>query len=93
VKVVSKLVDLDFQVHRIEKYRNGGIVVLNDPEKSMATKVHISPEDAMTIAKAIFSSRAALVFVLTFPFQYWFGKNKGMKTDPKKGSGGPRSQV
>lgn len=88
MKVVSKLVDLDFEVHRIEKYKNGGIVVLNDPAKSMATKVHISPEDAMTIAKAIFSSGAALKFVLTFPFQYWFGKNKGMAVDAKK-SGAP----
>jgi len=88
VKVVSKLVDLDFEVHRIEKHKNGGIVVLNDPAKSMATKVHISPEDAMTIAKAIFSSGAALRFVLTFPFQYWFGKNKGMAVDARK-SGAP----
>jgi hypothetical protein len=87
VKVVSKLVDLDFEVHRIEKHKNG-IVVLNDPSKSMATKVQITPEDAMTIAKAIFSSFPALLFVLTFPFRYWFGgdkdasKNKGQRGRP-----------
>lgn len=75
MKVVSKLVDLDFEVHRIEKHKNG-IVVLNDPSKSMATKVQITPEDAMTIAKAIFSSGPAFLFVLTFPFRYWFGGNK-----------------
>ena len=87
MKVVSKLVDLDFEVHRIEKYKNG-IVVLNDPSKTMATKVQITPADAMTIAKAIFSSGPALLFVLTFPFRHWFGgkkeanKNSGQRGRP-----------
>ncbi len=85
MKVVSKLVELDFEVHRIEKTKHG-IVVLNDPTKSMATKVHITPEDAMTIAKAIFSSGAAFRFVLSFPFVYWFGKFKGK---PQKKGGRP----
>lgn len=79
MKVVSKLVDLDFEVHRIEKHKNG-IVVLNDPAKSMATKVLITPADAMTIAKAIFTSGPAFLFVLTFPFRHWFG---GKGTDKK----------
>jgi len=83
VKVVSKLVELDFEVKRIEKTKHG-IVVLNDPAKSMATKVHITPKDAMTIAKAILSSGVAFRFVLSFPFVYWFGKLKGQPK--KKGS-------
>lgn len=80
MKVVSKLVELDFEVHRIEKTKHG-IVVLNDPTKSMATKVHITPADAMTIARAILGSGAAFRFVLSFPFVYWYGKFKG---EPKK---------
>jgi len=84
VKVVSKLVELDFEVHRIEKTKQG-IVVLNDPARSMATKVHITPEDAMTIAKAIFSSGAALRFVLGFPFVYWYRKFKGQPGKQKQG--------
>jgi len=73
MKVVSKLVELDFEVNRIESYKNG-IVVLNDPTKSMGTKVHITPDDAWTIAKAVLSSGAAWRFMLTFPFVHMHGK-------------------
>jgi hypothetical protein len=81
VKVVSKLVELDFEVHRIESSKNG-IVVMNDPAVSMGTKVYITPADAMTIAGALLRSGAAWRFMLTFPFVHLYNSLK--KTDPKQ---------
>lgn len=83
MKVVSRLVELDFEVSRIESSKNG-IVILNDPEKSMPTKVHITPEDAMTIAKVVLGSGAAWKFGLTFPFRYLARKYGGAKKPQKK---------
>ncbi len=73
MKVVSKLVELDFEVNKIQSSKDG-IVILNDPEKAMATKVHITPEDAMTIARVVLGSGAAWRFVLTFPFLFVYRK-------------------
>ena len=81
MKVVSKLVELDFDVHRIESSKNG-IVVMNDPTVSMGTKVYITPADAMTIAGALLRSGAAWRFMLTFPFMHLYNSLK--KTDPKQ---------
>lgn len=80
MKVVSKLVELDFEVSRIEQGKRG-IVILNDPEKSMPTKVYITPEDAMTIARVVLGSGAAWKFMLTFPFLHLRDK---MRKSPKK---------
>ncbi len=85
MKVVSKLVELDFEVHRIEAHKRG-IVVMNDPGKAMATKVHLTPQDAMTITRAIFSSGAALKFLLSFPFVYWYGKLSSKERKQRSGT-------
>lgn len=69
MKVVSKLVELDFEISRIEKAPDG-IVILNDPGKAMATKVHVSVEDAVSIAKVVLTSPAALWFMISFPFTF-----------------------
>lgn len=82
MKVVSKLVELEFEISRIEKTSNG-IVILNDSSKAMATKVHVSVEDAISIAKVILTSPAALLFTFTFPFTYLlrkFGARKAAST-------------
>ena len=81
MKVISKLVELDFEISRIEKAPNG-IVILNDPGKAMATKVHVSVEDAVAIAKVVLTSPAALLFILTFPFAYLRGAAGGGKSPP-----------
>ncbi|MDA5193868.1 hypothetical protein [Govanella unica] len=83
MRVVSKLVELEFHVDRIQSAKNG-IVILNDPTKSMATKVFIDPTDAMAIAKVVLSSGAAWRFMLTFSFSYL--RNKYRK--PQKKSAG-----
>ena len=83
MKVVSKLVELDFNVHRIESSKTG-IVVMNDPTVAMGTKVYITPADAMTIAGALLKSGAAWRFMLTFPFMHLYNKLK--KTDTKQRS-------
>jgi len=83
VKVVSKLVELDFNVHRIESSRTG-IVVMNDPTLSMATKVYITPGDAMTIAGALLRSGAAWRFMLTFPFTHLYSSLKRIDAKQQK---------
>ncbi len=83
MKVVSKLVELDFDVHRIESSKTG-IVVMNDPAVAMGTKVYITPGDAMTIAGALLKSGAAWRFMLTFPFMHLINKLK--KTDTRQRS-------
>jgi hypothetical protein len=85
VKVVSKLVELDFEISKIEAAKNNnGIVILNDPEKSIPTKVHVTPEDAMAIAKVVLKSGVAWRFAFTFPYLYWKRKNKKSAKDQKK---------
>lgn len=83
MKVSSKLVELDFEISRIEKTPNG-IVILNDPAKAMATKVHVSVEDAVSIAKVVLTSPAALWFMVTFPFTFLRRKLGGAKASPAK---------
>jgi hypothetical protein len=81
LKVVSKLVELDFNVHRIESSKTG-IVVMNDPAVAMGTKVYITPADAMGIAGAMLRSGAAWKFMLTFPFRHLYSIVK--KPDAKQ---------
>ena len=81
MKVVSKLVELDFEISRIEKTANG-IVILNDPGKAMATKVHVSAEDAVSIARVVLTSPAALFFMVSFPFSVLRRKLGGGKKAP-----------
>lgn len=83
MKVVSKLVELDFEISKIEKTPSG-IVILNDPGKAMATKVHVSVEDAVSIAKVVLTSPVALLFMATFPFTFLRRKLGGGKAAPAR---------
>ena len=88
MKVVSKLVELDFEVCRIEASKTG-IVVMNDPAVAMGTKVYITPADAMTIARVILASGAGLRFLLTFPFRHLYHRLRGNAASQPGGPGGP----
>ena len=82
MKVVSKLVELDFDVSSIQSSKNG-LVVLNDPAVSIPTRVHITPEDAMRTACVVFRSGAAWRFMLTFPFVHLYRKFAPTKKKPR----------
>ncbi len=52
MKVVSKLVKMDFAVGKIER-KDQYIIISSDPERStIETKVHLSPEDVWNMIKA-----------------------------------------
>ena len=67
MKVRSKLADIDFVFGRFE-YKKDHLIVHSDPDRSMESKVYISPDDILAgIGKAL-SNPMVWVYVLFFPF-------------------------
>lgn len=67
MKVVSKLVKMDFAVGKIER-KDQYIIITSDPDRStIETKVRLSPEDAWDMIKAGLSW-PVISFVLSLPF-------------------------
>ena len=69
MKVVSKLVDLELYIGRIER-RGNALLVHSDPERSMPTTIHIAPSDVVEILKVMLKSPELWQFLLLMP---WFG--------------------
>ena len=69
MKVVSKLVDLELHIGRIER-RGNALLVHSDPERSMPTTIHIAPGDVVEILKVMLKSPGLWQFLLLMP---WFG--------------------
>ena len=70
MKVVSKLVKMDFAIGRIER-KDQYIIMISDPERStLETKVRLSPGDAVDLIKAGLSW-PVIKFMLTLPWLYW----------------------
>lgn len=80
MKVVSKLVNLDLQLSQIERHKNG-LVVSSDPEKSLATKIYLTPEDIGEILKMMLKNPPVLLYLVAFPFHYLRAKQP-TKQDP-----------
>ena len=67
MKVRSKLADIDFVFGRFE-YKKDHLIVHSDPERSMESKVYISPDDILAgLGKALSNPRVWLYF-LGFPY-------------------------
>ncbi len=67
MKVRSKLADIDFVFGRFE-YKKDHLIVHSDPDRSMESKVYVSPDDVLAgIGKAL-SNPMVWVYVLFFPF-------------------------
>ena len=69
MKVVSKLVNLELHIGRIER-RGKTLLVHSDPERSMPTTIHIAPSDVVEILKVMLKSPGLWQFLLLMP---WFG--------------------
>jgi hypothetical protein len=69
MKVVSKLVNLELHIGRIER-RGKVLLVHSDPERSMPTTIHIAPGDVVEILKVMLKSPGLWQFLLLMP---WFG--------------------
>lgn len=70
MKVVSKLVKMDFAIGKIER-KDQYIIMISDPARStIETKVRLSPSDAVDLIKAGLTW-PVIKFVLTLPWLYW----------------------
>ena len=74
MKVVSKLVKMDFAVGKIER-KDQYIIISSDPDRStIDTKVRLSPEDAWDMIKAGLNW-SVISYVLALPFLVWKSRN------------------
>ena len=69
MKVVSKLVNLDLKLAKIERHQ-AGLMVSSDPEQSLATKIYLTPEDMVHILKLLLKNPPTLLYLLSVPFHY-----------------------
>ncbi len=67
MKVRSKLADIDFVFGRFE-YKKDHLIVHSDPERSMESKVYVSPDDIVAGVGKALSNPMVWVYFLGFPF-------------------------
>lgn len=67
MKVRSKLADIDFVFGRFA-YRKDHLIVYSDPERSMESKVYVSPDDILAGLGKALSNPMVWVYFLGFPF-------------------------
>ena len=79
MKVVSKLVDLELHIERIERQGNV-LLVYSDPKRSMPTTIHIVPSDIVELLKVMLKSGGLWQFLLLMPW-LCFGSKKPRKVE------------
>ncbi len=67
MKVRSKLADIDFVFGKFE-YKKDHLIVHSDPERSMESKVYVSPDDIVSAAGKALSNPRVWLYFLGFPF-------------------------
>lgn len=67
MKVMSKLADIDFVYGKFE-YKKDHLIVHSDAEKSMPSKVYVSPDDIVSAFGKALSNPMVWVYFLAFPF-------------------------
>ena len=67
MKVRSKLADIDFVFGRIE-YKKDHLIVHSDPQRSMESKVYVSPDDILAGLGKALANPMVWVYFLGFPF-------------------------
>lgn len=67
MKVRSKLADIDFVFGRIE-YKKDHLIVHSDPDRSMESKVYVSPNDILAGLGKALANPMVWIYVLGFPF-------------------------
>ena len=85
MKVVSKLVDLELHIGRIEK-KERLLLVHSDPDRSMPATIQIDPYDVLEIAKRMIMSTGFWRFLLQMPWFLW-GYGKVLQNSKTTGSG------
>ena len=83
MKVVSKLVDLELHIGRIEK-KERLLLVHSDPDRSMPATIQIDPYDVLEIAKRMIMSSGFWRFLIQMP---WFLCRYGKVLQNSKATG------
>ena len=76
MKVVSKLVDLELHIDRIERQGNV-LLVHSDPKRSIPTTIHIAPSDIVELLKVMLKSGGLWQFLLLMPWLCFGSKKHG----------------
>ncbi len=67
MKVRSKLADIDFVFGKFA-YKKDHLIVHSDPDRSMESKVYISPDDVLGGLRKALANPMVWVYFLCFPF-------------------------
>jgi len=67
MKVRSKLADIDFVFGKFQ-YKKDHLIVHSDAERSMESKVYVSPDDIISGVGKALSNPMVWVYFLGFPF-------------------------
>ena len=78
MKVKSKLADVDFTIGSLSR-KDHLLVISNDPNQPMRSKVYVSPSDVTLFLRKFITSPSAWVFFLGFPWFYWKARKKTAK--------------
>lgn len=79
MRVVSSLADIDFSVGKISR-KGADLVIESSDDSTIATKVTITPRDALHSVARLVISPAVWLFLLRLPFAA-FGGKRGGKAD------------
>ena len=66
MRVVSSLADIEFGIGRISRV-GGDLVIASDDDSTIATKVTVTPRDALRSLGVLATSPSAWRFLLTLP--------------------------
>jgi len=72
MKVVSRLVKMDFKIGTMER-KDDQLMITSHPSQPMKTKVYMSAEDAFGMIGSAFNW-SVISFVLALPFLYFKSK-------------------
>ena len=85
MRVVSRLVKMDFQIGAMERKENQ-LLITSHPSQSMKTKVYMDPADAVDLIKSALNW-SVISFALTLPFLYAKHKRENKNgTEKAKGA-------
>jgi len=69
MRVQSRLADVEFQFGPISREGNH-LVIASAPGQAMESKVYVNPSDVLRFLGRFLTSRAALGFLIGFPYFY-----------------------
>ncbi|MCJ8158702.1 hypothetical protein [Sphingomonas sp. LaA6.9] len=75
MRVVSSLADIDFGIGRIAR-AGRNLVIESSSESTIATRVTVTPRDALKAIGALLTSPSVWLFVLTLPFAVSAGRSQ-----------------